>query len=186
MANIDDILATAKLPERSVPLCLRGDLQATFEELERRLEGVRERDETTGAGGKLANPSGSDEARELAQQIQDLREEMRQATVAFRFRALTRREWSNLLAKHKTGDGDGDEGPDLIKNYDWETLGPVMVAACCIDPAMSTEQAGELADKVTDRQWDLLCGAAVTVNKVDVDIPFSVAASATLLNTGPR
>ena len=42
MTSIKDRLAAAKLPERSIQVCLRGDLAAEFDELERKLREVRE------------------------------------------------------------------------------------------------------------------------------------------------
>jgi hypothetical protein len=79
MTDIKSMLNGARLPERTVPICLRGDLVAEHEELERQLEEANRRASDSLAG----NGAG-----ELADRIEALQEEMRAATVTFRVRAL--------------------------------------------------------------------------------------------------
>ncbi|MFI6296861.1 hypothetical protein ACIBEJ_35090 [Nonomuraea sp. NPDC050790] len=170
-ADIADIIGNVKRPEKTVPICLAGDLQAEFEDLERDLAIARDQpEEGTLAGG--ANPL----ATQIAQQIVELRERMREHTTVFRFRGLQRKKFKDLVAAHPPSDEDKDAGNDV----DWETFGVALVSACAVEPQMSVEQAGELADELTQAQWDSLFAASYSVNKRDVDVPFSYAASAVL------
>lgn len=169
--SIDEILDQATPPEKTVPICLAGHMQAEFEELERDLAIARDKPaEGTLAGG--ANPL----ATQIAQQIVELRERMREHTKVFRFRGLSRRAFSDLIAKYPPSKEDEAEGKDV----DWETFGVALIAACAVDPAMTEEKAGKLVDVLTSAQYDSLFAAAFSVNKRDVDVPFSYAASAVL------
>jgi hypothetical protein len=173
--GIAEILSQVKRPEKTVPICLAGDLQAEFEDLERDLQVARD---TQPGEGTLAG-GGNPLATTLAQQIMELRERMREHTRVFRFRGLPRKEFSDLVAEHPPNDEDKDGGADV----DWETFAVALVAACCVEPEMTKEEAGQLADALTQAQWDSLFTAAYSVNKRDVDVPFSFAASAVLQNS---
>lgn len=177
MANIEDIIASARLPETTVPLCMRGDLQATFEELERELEEARAADD----GGTLASGG---RAREVAEQIEALRAEMSAHTHVFRFRALPRPTYSDLLAQHRPRKNRTDGGEDEI-DVNLDTFPTSLIAACCVDPPMSHEQASKLSAVVTNAQWDALFRGAFVVNRMTVDVPKSWAASEILASTAP-
>ncbi|MBG0828558.1 hypothetical protein HS041_12340 [Planomonospora sp. ID67723] len=171
--DISDILGQIQRPEKTVPICLRGDLQAEFEELERALKAARDRpSEGTLAGGGA-------EAAAVAQQIMDLQEQMREHTTVFRFRGLSSKGYSDLVAQHPPTDEDKEKNQDT----NWATFTPALVAACAVSPTMTVEDAGQLADALTQAQWDALAMAAFSVNKRDIDIPFSFAASAVLQNS---
>lgn len=171
MSAVSDLKAKIRRPEKSVPVCLAGDLQVQFEELERDLAKAREAPSRgTLAGG--SNP----EAAEIARQIQALQEEMREHTETFKFRGLTRRDYSNLIAKHPPTDEDAEKGSDV----NWETFGVGLIAACCVSHPMSEDEAGELVDILTAAQYGALFRAANAVNIQELDIPSSLAASAVL------
>ena len=168
--SIADLIGQVKRPEKTVSICLAGDMQAEFEDLERDLEIARDKPaEGTLAGG--ANPM----ATQIAQQIMELRERMREHSRIFRFRGLPRKEYSDLVAKCPPGD-DAPDGAEV----DWELFSVALVAGCAIEPAMTAEEAGQVADVLTQAQWDSLVTAAFSVNKRDVDVPFSYSASAVL------
>lgn len=173
-SRVADLIGQVKRPEKTVAICLAGDMAATFEELERDLQIARDQP----SGGTLAG-GGNPLATDLAKQIMALREQMREHTVTFRFRGLPRKEYSDLVAAHPPNDDDKAAGADV----DWNTFPTALVAACAIDPVMTAEEAGELADVLTQAQWDSLASAALQVNKRDVDVPFSYAASAVLQNS---
>ncbi|GAA0853490.1 hypothetical protein ACFQVD_26455 [Streptosporangium amethystogenes subsp. fukuiense] len=168
---IADIIGQVKRPEKTVPICLAGDMQAEFEDLERDLAIARDKPaEGTLAGG--SNPI----ATTIAQKIVELRERMREHTTVFRFRGLPRRAWSDLVAECPPAEGAEESGADV----DWETFAVALVATCAVEPQMSVDEAGQLAEVLTQAQWDSLFTAAYSVNKRDVDVPFSYAASAVL------
>lgn len=169
-ADIATLLAEARLPERTVALCLRGDLQARVEELERQLESAREE-----RAGKLSD-GGTERA--LAEQIEAVRESMKDSTVSFTLRAMSRKAWADLVAKHPAAD---DDATGRALGYDPDGFFPALVAASVVSPEVTTDQWDTLIDeKLTSRQYDELVDAALALNRRPVDVPFSVAASRAL------
>lgn len=170
-ASPDDWLAAARPAERTVQLCLRGDLQAEFEELDRQLESARKAQPDSLAGGT--------EVVVLSQKIEAVRERMQAATVTFRLRALPRRRWRQLMAEHpprRTDDGKPVE-TDVI-GVNAETFFDPLVRECTVEPQLTEEQWVRLLDEVlSDRQFDLLMGTAWALNRHDVAVPTSRAAS---------
>src|SRR5574341_1242956 len=171
MADIDDILAEAKLAETLVPVCIRGDLQAEWEDLERQFKAAR----LKAAADTLAGGDG--EPRRIAALMAKCREGMETATRQFKLQALPRKKWSDLVAAHEPRDEDKKNGLD----YNAETFGVALLAASCVDPAMNEEQAGRLIETVlTQGQWDEIITALFRLNKRAVSVPFSASASAIL------
>lgn len=164
--GIDEILAAIHRPEKTVPICLRGDLHAVFEQLERDFikadTAITDDVTTTGA---------SAEAVKLGQRMEEIRGEMRDATEIFTLRALPRTEWVALAQAHpqRPGIDTGDVNE--------ETFTLALVAACCIDPEMTVEQALLLHGELSEGQWMSLASAAWNLNREVQDVPFSLAAS---------
>lgn len=173
--DFDDVIARAKLPERTLSLCLRGDLQAEWEDLERQLAAAQEntRDEAL---------SGNPDIRDLADRMVAVSEEMAGCEVVFRFRGLGAKTYSDLLVKNKAADDD----PDAVEGLDWTIYPTALIAACAIDPVMTIAQVGELSERVSARQWDDLFSAALATNRSQVSIPFSLSASAIRASTEPN
>jgi hypothetical protein len=169
LKNFKTMLAEAKLPEATVMICLRGDLAADHEALERQLEQA----EKTGAESLAGSGAG-----ELADRILALEDEMREHTYEFRLRALPRPKWRALVAEHpprKDADG-GVVDTDRI-GVNAETFYDAIIRACLVDPELTDEEFEQLAEALTDRQYDELSDAAWGLNRREVDIPFSHAAS---------
>jgi hypothetical protein len=177
MVNFDDILKTAKLPEDSVEICLRGDLQRRHEDLERELEEASEADKQ---GSSLADGG---KARKVAEEIQRVEREMREHTHPFAFRALPGRQYREMVQEHKPREGDNF---DALFGANMNTWPAALISACCIDPVMTLEQVEELLDVLTDGQRERLFLCAAQLNRDLVDVPKSVAASAILASSAPR
>jgi hypothetical protein len=92
VSDIDDLLAAARLPETTVPVCLRGDLAAEVEELERQLA-------TQEAIPRVSIADGG-QARATAERIAELQAEMDKFTRQFRLRAMDRHRWTAFILKH--------------------------------------------------------------------------------------
>ncbi|MGH3375981.1 MAG: hypothetical protein ACRDP6_14680 [Actinoallomurus sp.] len=177
--TFDDVLADAKLPTRSVPICLRGDLIAEWQDLERQFKQANQvADEDT-----LASKN-STEALQLAQQMEDLEEQMRAATRMFRLQGLLGSDWRKLLKAHPPREGDEQ---DAQVEFNRETFGIAALAACSVMPKMTVAQAAKLVDgPLTDGQWNTLFGSIWQMHATAVDIPFSLAASAVRAASAPK
>lgn len=156
-----EILATARTRETVVRLCLRGDLVAEFEAAEARLA-----DLTMGVGWG----DGDAETQALAERLTELRAEMLEDTVEFRFRALRRKAWDDLEREHARPEG----GLNL------DTMAPALIAASLVDPEMSATDLDELYDVINDGQRGALFTAAWNVNTEATEVPFSDRASAVM------
>jgi hypothetical protein len=165
--GIDEILGQIKRPERTVPICLRGDLAAVYEQLGRDFEVA----DTTVTDDVLAGGS-STEAAKLAAEMASIRQQMLDVTEIFVLRALPRSEWVELAREHPARDGIdlGDVNED--------TFIPALVAACAITPAMTVEQATILHRTLSEGQWGAIATAVWDLNRSLPEIPFNLAASA--------
>ncbi len=161
MTTFDEIKSLAKLPEKSVDVCLRGDLQAEYESLERDLKRAK-----AASVGTLAGTN--DEAKAIEELMAELRTKMRDATRTFVLRALPKKKWSDLHAQHKARDEDRMNRLD----YNNETFPVAAVQACLIDPVLTLKEVEELVDELlTQGQWDDLFLAAFLLNKGSVEVP---------------
>ncbi|MGI5423057.1 hypothetical protein [Actinomadura luteofluorescens] len=168
MAEFGELLASARLPETGVPLCLRGDLQLRHEQLEQELAEAQEQDR---ADDSLA---GGGRARKVAEQIRDLEAEMRDHTHTFALRALNRRRFRDLVEAHPPREDNQD---DRAFGVNSATFPVPLIAASCTDPVMTAEQVEELLEVLTEGQMLELYVTALQLNRAKVDVPKSFAAS---------
>lgn len=162
-----DLAAKATLAERTVTLCLAGGLNAELEALEKRL---RDAD-----GWQRTALGEQDPRRALAEQVEALRERMKESEETFRFRALPRRAYSNLMAEHPPRK-DRDEAV-----FNADTFPQALIAACGVDPEFDgPEDVDALFEVLNEGQRIALWDAAWQVNTSTVSVPFSVAASVIL------
>lgn len=180
MADAVELIRAAKLPERSVPLCLRGDLAAEHEVLDARLAEIRRNPAKSLAGNPEELP--------LAQEIKALEALMADSTVVFRLRALPRRQWAGLVAKHPPRRDEG--GRILDSDATGVNVDEFMAEAirlCVVDPVLGDDDWTMLVDEsLTDAQYAQLTEAAWGLNRREVDVPFSLAASRILRASAPE
>lgn len=176
MTSIKDALKAARLPERVVSVCLNLDLQDEFEDAERELQEAIQRPRDSLAAGGVPT--------ELAERVKALEDQMRDASHDFRLRAHPRPAWKKLLAVHpprkdpETGDLDDR---DKYIGVNTESFFAALIRASVVEPELDDDDwTLLLEEKLTDRQFDLLSDAAWALNRRDVDVPFSRAASRTL------
>lgn len=165
-ADVTELIASAALPERTVSLCVRGDLVAEVERLERELAALR--------AGSDTRLSGNAEARKIATRIEDLREQMQSATVEFTMRAMRRRDFQKFLAAHPPREGNA---VDRAVGFNTETYIEGLVRECIVTPEITDEQWDTLCDSMTAAQWQEFVDAAKTLNMERVSVPFSLRAS---------
>lgn len=197
--DISEILASAKLPEDTVEICLRADLVAEHERLDRELQERLEQ--------PLQKLGGDPRRAELAAQIVAIEEQMRESTITIRLRAIPKRRWRQLVMEHPPRlDEDGTRIPADFRGVNSDTFYDPMIRASVVEPELTDEQwthllghtapeaealeaagkGGEVEDGVlTSRQHDRLFAAAWDLNRDDVVIPFSSAASQLIPNSAP-
>lgn len=165
------LLAGARLPQRTVQICLRADLVADHEEAEAQLSDLVRRP---------TRKFGGDGAGELRQRILDLEAEMKASVQPFRVQGMSGPKFRALKLEHpprKAEDGSGIEPRDQRLGINVDTFWEPLVRASVVDPDITDEQWVALFEVLTDRQFDQLATAAWNLNKDEIDVPFSLAAS---------
>lgn len=180
--NVDELLAQARPAEKSVSLCLRGDLVAEYERLDAEHAKAIDRVDTSLAG------DGGPSALEIAQQMQALRELMQGSILTLTVRALVpRTRYTELVLAHPPRtDLEGAPLPQDREGYNAETFYPALVRASTVDPVMTPERWERLDQVLSDRQFDQLAIGCLEVNRGLVSVPFSPAASRTLRTSEPE
>jgi hypothetical protein len=178
VGSIKDKIKAARLPERTVEICFRGDLVAAHEQAERDLEQAQR-----AASNSLAGNG----AEEIAERIESLEAEMRESTEIFILRALPQKKsprddrptWRELLDRHPPRRGDDGEIIEADRSIllNTATFYEDMIKACTISPEMDDEDWEVLFENVTNAQYGDLHQAAWFLNRGEVNIPFSLAAS---------
>jgi hypothetical protein len=198
MGAYTDRLKGAKLPERSVPICLRGDLVADHEAAERDLELAQKKPNDSKEGSGVGA---------LIERIEALQAEMSEHTDNFRLRALPRLKFRALFVAHPPRtDEDGEaHREDAILGVNRDTFFPALIRLSAFEPKLDDDDWRELfgddeqtrarlkaegkEDEIregllTARQFGNLEDAAWFLNRGEVDVPFSRAASLARRNTG--
>lgn len=158
MPDIAEILEAAVPRERTVGVCLAGDLAGEVDRLQAELAGFSEGWQPTSMGD-------TDPRLDLVQRINSLRDKMRAGAVEFHFTALGHITYSRLIAAHPAPAGSAEP-------YDPGTFLPALLAHSCTDPVMTTGQALALLDLLNDGQARELFAAALAVNEEPSPLPF--------------
>lgn len=159
MPDIGALLDAAAPREIPVRMCLAGDLAGEVERLQQELALAGE----DWVPGSIADV---DPRLDLVRQIEEARAGMVAASVEFRLRAMGSRAYRNLIARHPALPGQKGQP------YDAATFLPELVALCCVEPAMTVEQVGQLLDIVNDGQAQQLFTTALVVNEEASPLPF--------------
>jgi len=165
--DINALLASARLAEEVVPVCLRPDLLADYKAAVTALEAAEAAHKTTGsvaARDKLAAKA----------TVDDLCEQMLAASVRFTVRALPRQKFTKLKSEHPPREGNSD---DARLGFDRDTFYDSLARACVVEPELSDGQWEQLDAVLSTAQWASLRATAWMVNSSDVDVPFLLAAS---------
>lgn len=175
--TVEEVLATAKRLERTASICLRGDLQAEWDELLAELatlvtasgELIEEDSEES-----LTEVSGSARVAQITMRLGQLRREMAEAMWRVRFRGMASDEWAPWVKKHKP---KGD-GANLTEFFN------LLIAETAIEPALTVEQVKQLRGVLTDTSmgklvttaWQACTEGGLDVPKLPISLAKSVAA----------
>ncbi|MDX3746697.1 hypothetical protein [Streptomyces sp. AK08-02] len=171
MPNIEDILKAAKPRERTVRVCVRGDLASEAERLAAELAQVSQEWEPSSLVDE--HPG-----RRIAADLRTAQTAAKAAEEPFVLRFIGDQAYSDLLAAHPS-----DNEREL---FDDRTFPTALIVASCVDPKMTPEQAAALFEIVNKGEQKRLFDAAWEVNNdaaADAS-PFSLAASALLAGLG--
>jgi hypothetical protein len=169
--SVGDILASARLRETEVRLCLSGDLAADADRLQAQLDAMPVRL----AAGSLADV---DPRTAIEAELAEIHALMRENMATFRFRALGRKAWSDLIAEHP---GRTDD-----ERWNADTFGPALVAACAIEPEMTVEDVEAVYEVINADQRADLWAAAYGANVGETRVPFSPADSPKTSSSGEK
>lgn len=153
LLTVADVLAAARLVERTASICLRADLTAEHDRIMGELatlvtpNGELLGDDDEASVGDQTNAS---RARELADRDRQVLAEMRGSMWHVRFRAMDSDTWTAFKKKHLPTRKDADFAPFHIK----------IIAACAIEPAISEDEARALKKKFTQSQFVTLANKA--------------------------
>lgn len=171
--DVEEFLAEATPREAVARVCSRQDLLARHAELEAELTEAHQGD---------LRENREPESPRIAQQIVDLEAEIAGTEREFRFRAIGRRAWADLLAKYPPTKDQQRAHPGLDHNPDRFPV--AAIAASAVAPTLTVDQAKLLEERLNLAQWEKLWGACLDANLGGSDRPLSVAAGMTLRASG--
>lgn len=143
---------TIKRPTKGVELCLDLEKRAEWEALEVRREELRKSPgDSRLTGGPLT---------EVAREITQLEQEMRDATVVFTLRALPRKEWSDAKTAHPPRK---DDESDKVLGFNEATIFDDII------PASIEKVVGPDGEEVEwdDAKWEPLADEMTTLQYQD-------------------
>lgn len=161
--SFEDVKAKARPRETEVTLCLAGDVAVQADRLAEQLE--------LAAAHAPSSLADVDPRRELQAELDKVHKAMRDSEVVFRFRALGRVAYSDLLAAHPARPGTDDGA------WNVDTYPHALIAATCLEPAMTVEQVEQLDELLNQRQRNELFDAAWRAQVGETRVPSSRAAS---------
>lgn len=201
MSSITEKMAAATSAgraERTVSICLRGDLVAELEDLERQ-----------GQEAKVASVAASKEdpgVSDVLARIRELQELMRDSTEVFRLRAMAPRRYRALKEQHPPRRGEDGKlnTADANLGFNRDTFLPLLIRTSTVSPELTAQQWRELLGDsdaeataleeqgrdaevveglLTYSQFMDLANTAFNLNEGDVSVPFSVIALLTSRST---
>lgn len=165
--SLDEILNGRKLAEKSIPICMRLDVMADIEELERQITQLQDDDDDV----RMAAANGASAA-ELADAIRELEAIGRQYTIDLRLKALERSEWKQKC------DQFTEEDPDSgTQKLDLAALVLDIFAESLVSPAMGATQRDDFLKGLSDGQWEQVMQGVFDLNRRTVTVGKSLTAS---------
>jgi hypothetical protein len=166
MTTIDDLLAEITVREKTVKILLRQDLLDEHARRDAELVATLNADTE-----ENRDPLGPD----LAKKLVEFEAEIEAAKRPFRFRAIGKKAWADLLAHHPPTRDQTTANPRLDHNP--VTFPIAAIAASCVDPQMTVEQVSKLEERLNLAQFEMLWAGCLDANVGGgVDAPKSLVA----------
>jgi hypothetical protein len=170
----------AKRAESTYEVCLRADLNADWQDANRKLERAQEE-------ARSSNSKESPALGDLAERVRAIEAEMAEHTETWRLRAMPKHKFRALVADHPPRLDENNEpiAEDRQIGLNRATFFPALLAESVIDPDLDGEDwAWLLGDEgdddsgiLNDLQIGTLNDIAWFLNRGEVSVPFSHAAS---------
>ena len=170
--SIKDQLKNATLPEDIVPIVLDRKPVAEFKRLEIELQRAQE--------ASVRDKRMAGRAREIAEQIEALREQMFASTVNFCLRGFSKNDWNALKEKHPVKDDANQTDVDQLLGADAKALFNEAVRLSIVSPQLDDEDWVNLVAVLSDGEWDRFVNSVYAMNEDGISVPFSRKASAAL------
>lgn len=169
MAEFADLIGKVKPARKTVAVCLDGTIAGQLEELQAEY--------MSHANEGLAP---AQEAQDTLAHIKALQAEAAEATHDFVMEAVSASAWRQLMVEHPPPEGDNE-------GYVWdtETFPPAAIAASCVDPKMTEDDARALFERLSNGQFVGLFHAALDVNNGAGLIPKFAPATSAAPSTAP-
>lgn len=160
--SIEEILAFRKPPTDEVTIQMDGTAAVRIRQLRDELKNAERVDARAGAdlSGGTAEP--------IRRDLDKAAADARTSQVTFRLQARTRVVYEQLLRDHRAPKAQEEK-----VSYDVASFPAALVAACCVQPEMTLEQARQLLDELAPVEAATLFNRAVRLHEELTDIPFS-------------
>lgn len=186
MTSLDQLLADADFPTQVISICLKGSLLAEWDAANddlTRAEAARE----AAVAKKMPMGAPTRDVQDAQDVLTGIEERMRAASIDIHMTAMSTTAYQKLAALHPPK--VSDEGvPDLLDarmGFNRDTFWKPLIRACTTAPNMTDDQFDRLMDRLTFRQFDMIAGAAYSLNKeTDGQLPFSSAVSEVTPSSG--
>lgn len=162
--DLDEVMSQARRVEKVARICLRGDLQAEFDQLSEDLRDLVDADGRVLSEGEAALSDGV-RAQEIQARLTQLKAEMKQAMRTIRFRALPEDEWEQFRKSHLGADGN-------VRDLD--RFNTELMAKTAIAPTLTVDGILKLRGTLAAPQITTMANAAYLACVTGgVDIPKS-------------
>lgn len=180
LIDLDAELGVARLPEQTVPICLRGDL---IEQLEAAREALARHQDGGLPEGVVDNrlaphtaTTADPELVNLQAAVDEAEAAVREHVLPFRVRGLTRPDYRALREAHPPRD---DAREDRATGVNEATFPDALLRACLVNPPIRDDaQFTRLVGVLSEAQHDELVLACLQLTRRKTDLPFSSGVSA--------
>ena len=164
--TIAQILAKKKAVTKQVPIQTDGEVANEILTLRRLHSAARDAD-------RLSNDT--DKAPSIQEKIDTLVAASQDSIVVFTFKSIGRENYDDLILEHPPTKKQKEEGSD----FNTDTFPPILVAASCVEPEMTVEEANQMfaSDSWNGAELRDLFFGALGVNTETGDIPLSRSGS---------
>lgn len=169
--TFDDWKADATAEVKTVAVCFNRKLHNEWQDAVARLDVAHNDGQPTGT---------------LAQHVVDLSEQVEADKKAhtFCFETVRYSTWRKLVEENEPTEAQREQ--DKYAEFDPDTFPPAAIAAACVDPELTVDDAVWLREHLPRAEFDRLFSAALTVSVGGGDLPKSVVAIARTLASVPK